>query len=385
MIPVKGDIKDALNKKGWVHLSNQDETKFHDIINVLGESIFTTEVLIKPQSKSMVTSSQGLNFHSDHPKANYIAWYCHEQTSEGGYSILIDAEKVYAKLSLEDQSALKKIKLKEHKVFEDDKDVYPFVQNIEGNLKFYFSFWLANENEKQNPAFLNFLKQIDNTEYVKLRLLENDVLIIDNDRFLHGRTAITGSKNRHLTRVWVSKNTFNKHSKTIPMSTTLVTPNSITNERISFLMSKKIDFDIATIDLEMVKMKLTEPKEGIGWTRDQVEDAEIEYKRYLHLTRHYPHPTYSIVPNKIMDTMWHYHILDTRAYHEDCERVFGKYLHHFPYFGLRGEEDEKNLKLQFVKTKEYYLQSFGESMTRENEADCWHDCENRCWHACSNN
>lgn len=163
---------------------------------------------------------------------------------------------------------------------------------------------------------------------------------------------------------------------------TLSVPEPISKERVEFLTNKRIDSDIASIDLEMVKMKLSEPKEGIGWTRDQVEDAEIEYKRYLHLTRHFPFPTFSVVPNKIMDTMWHYHILDTKAYHKDCERVFGHYLHHFPYFGLRGEQDEKDLKKSFEKTKEYYLQSFGEDLARNREADCWHDCEDRCWHAC---
>lgn len=101
-----------------------------------------------------------------------------------------------------------------------------------------------------------------------------------------------------------------------------------------------------------------------------------------------------MVPNKIMDIFWHYHILDTRAYHKDCEAVFGHYLHHFPYFGMRGEQDAQNLKNAFYKTKELYLETFGENMLRESlnifddddddESDCWHDCENRCWHACSN-
>lgn len=163
----------------------------------------------------------------------------------------------------------------------------------------------------------------------------------------------------------------------------LVIPESISTERIFFLVDKKIDHDIASTDLEMVKMKLCEPKEGIGWTNEQVEDAEIEYKRYLTLCRKYPYPQHSIVPNKIMDTMWHYHILDTKAYHKDSERIFGHYFHHFPYFGLRGEEDAKNLKSSFEKTKELYEKTFGEPLARNRESDCWHDCEDRCWHACN--
>lgn len=162
-------------------------------------------------------------------------------------------------------------------------------------------------------------------------------------------------------------------------------PAPISPERISLLESKGIEPKIARLDLEMVKMKLREPKENIGWTEQQVEDAEIEYKRYLTLCLRYPYPKFSIVPNKIMDTMWHYHILDTRAYHKDCDAVFGHYFHHFPYFGLRGEEDARNLRKSFENTKGFYEALFGEPIDHAAAGDCWHDCENRCWHACSGN
>ena len=162
-------------------------------------------------------------------------------------------------------------------------------------------------------------------------------------------------------------------------------PNPISVDRVKFLVGKGVDRDIAEVDLEMVKMKLREPKESVGWNKEQCEDAEIEYKRYLMLCREYPHPHYAIVPNKIMDTMWHYHILDTRAYCRDCDKLFGGYFHHFPYFGLRGKEDEKQLEQSFVVTKLVYQKTFGESLTRDGAdgGSCWHDCQNRCWHACS--
>lgn len=46
-------------------------------------------------------------------------------------------------------------------------------------------------------------------------------------------------------------------------------PNPISAERVQFLIDKGIDRDIAEVDLEMVKMKLGEPKEGIGWNEAQ--------------------------------------------------------------------------------------------------------------------
>lgn len=142
-----------------------------------------------------------------------------------------------------------------------------------------------------------------------------------------------------------------------------------------------IEPKIAEIDLEMVKMKLCDVDEGQGWSFKQCESAEIEYKRFLHLNMKYKKAV--IVPNKIMDTIWHYHILDTRAYHKDSEKIFGGYFHHFPYFGMRGEQDARDLEKAFYATKELYEKEFGEPMVRDEHSDCWHDCQGRCWHACS--
>lgn len=162
----------------------------------------------------------------------------------------------------------------------------------------------------------------------------------------------------------------------------LVKPEPISLERISWLINEKhIMPEIAGINLEMVKMKLQDKDEGQGWSQEQCDSAEIEYKRYLQLNLQYPKA--SIVPNKIMDTMWHYHILDTRAYCKDSERVFGGYFHHYPYFGMRGEQDKQNLLNSFEETKQMYFDTFKESMIRGEHTDCWHDCEGRCWHACS--
>ena len=65
---------------------------------------------------------------------------------------------------------------------------------------------------------------------------------------------------------------------------------------------------------------------------------ELEYRRFLTLMKKYPHEQTS--PLVDVDMFWHYHILDTMKYAADCEAVFGYFLHHFPYVGMRGEEDE---------------------------------------------
>ena len=168
------------------------------------------------------------------------------------------------------------------------------------------------------------------------------------------------------------------------METLLSTlPKSIASERISFLINTKgIDPLVAGIDLEMVKMKLRDEKEGLGWSFEIADEAEVEYKRYLHLTKKYPDA--SLVPHSLMDDMWHQHILDTRAYHQDSNLIFGEYLHHYPYFGLRSEKDLQNLISSFEQTQDIYANEFGEEMIDEDSSHCKRACPSFCKRACKN-
>lgn len=116
--------------------------------------------------------------------------------------------------------------------------------------------------------------------------------------------------------------------------------------------------DINDLDFTMIKLKLHDKEEGQGWTIKQCDEAEVEYKRFLALKRTYPDK--DIVPHKILDHFWHQHILDTEKYAEDCELIFGRFLHHYPYFGMNGEKDAQDLSNAFDDTKELYKMHFGE-------------------------
>jgi hypothetical protein len=112
------------------------------------------------------------------------------------------------------------------------------------------------------------------------------------------------------------------------------------------------------LDLSNVRKKLSDPEEGNGLSDRQLDLAEREYRRFLAL--HVAYPDADIVPCKLVDEIWHQHILDTRAYHEDCDAIFGSYLHHFPYFGMRGEDDARALTGAYIDTLDRYRQAFGE-------------------------
>jgi hypothetical protein len=120
------------------------------------------------------------------------------------------------------------------------------------------------------------------------------------------------------------------------------------------------DFEaIAALDLEPVKVKLMHQESGEGWTLEQANAVEFEYRRFLYLMKRFPHE--AAAPLQDVDTFWHYHILDTVKYAADCEAVFGYFLHHFPYIGLRGEDDLAAHARVGDRMKELYEDTFGET------------------------
>jgi hypothetical protein len=114
---------------------------------------------------------------------------------------------------------------------------------------------------------------------------------------------------------------------------------------------------IHALDLDPIKFKLMDPEEGQGWSRDFADRTELAYRRFLTLVA--THPEETIVPSRNVDKFWHGHILDTLKYAEDCERVLGHFLHHFPYFGMRGAEDAANQARAVERTERLYREAFG--------------------------
>ncbi|MEP7297385.1 MAG: hypothetical protein ABI702_14450 [Burkholderiales bacterium] len=117
---------------------------------------------------------------------------------------------------------------------------------------------------------------------------------------------------------------------------------------------------IEALDLGPIRFKTTHPDDGYGWSSAHAERVEQAYRRYLTLVAKYP--LLSIAPDRDIDSFWHTHILDTKKYAADCEAMFGHFLHHFPYLGLRGEEDAAAQIKASESTRELYLSEFGEAM-----------------------
>ena len=124
---------------------------------------------------------------------------------------------------------------------------------------------------------------------------------------------------------------------------------------------------VAALDFERLKWKLSRSSEA-KLSPEACDLAEREYRRFLTLKAAFP--GVNLVPSKLADEFWHAHILDTAAYARDCESVFGGFLHHFPYFGIYGQDDKRNLDDAFAETTALYERVFGESPPKSSSANC---------------
>jgi hypothetical protein len=131
------------------------------------------------------------------------------------------------------------------------------------------------------------------------------------------------------------------------------------------------------LDLSMVRAKLADPEEGKGYSAAQLDAMETEYRKFLALRLALP--SANIVPCKIVDEFWHQHILDTIAYRADCDAIFGSFMDHFPYFGMRGAQDAEDLADAYGETLTCYRNAFGEP-----PPDTWisQDASGRCRTGC---
>jgi hypothetical protein len=112
------------------------------------------------------------------------------------------------------------------------------------------------------------------------------------------------------------------------------------------------------LNLSNVRMKLADSDEGPGLGKEELNLMEGEYRKFLAMQL--MHPEAVIVPCQIVDEMWHRHILDTAAYRDDCARIFGRFLDHYPYFGMRSEVEAQELFDAYAGTLDLYRDAFGE-------------------------
>jgi len=108
---------------------------------------------------------------------------------------------------------------------------------------------------------------------------------------------------------------------------------------------------LISLDLSYVEKRLID---RLRWEPTDAKEAVRRYKNFLLLLLKHPRKTLAPAPD--MDEAWHAHILFTREYTRDSERIFGGYLHHSP----AQDGDGKIMEEAQSQTAALYIEEFQE-------------------------
>jgi hypothetical protein len=122
------------------------------------------------------------------------------------------------------------------------------------------------------------------------------------------------------------------------------------------ILDSSIKSLIESIDFNPIVKRMVKANH---WSHAETLEGLKQYKNFLFLKRKY-HEKYTIPPSIDIDEFWHNHVLHTKKYTEDCNVIFGNYLHHHPHHGENDEFSHKVIENLFEEeTQRLHFNEFG--------------------------
>jgi hypothetical protein len=184
--------------------------------------------------------------------------------------------------------------------------------------------------------------------------------------------------------------------------------STATNQELVYVDQKKVSKiheKVLSLDLEPIIVKLMDSKEGLGWSLEKCLEVQKIYQEFMTLNLVYTE--HELVPIHNVDLFWHQHALDTEKYRSDCQiinsnvlqqivtnflnwvfqffglTIMSGFIDHFPYFGMRGEADLKNLEEGYAISNLISIHHFDRSISGKNYVKCGpiscHYCKTKSW------
>jgi len=123
------------------------------------------------------------------------------------------------------------------------------------------------------------------------------------------------------------------------------------------------------LDLERFVNKVLRDYPGHFKDETTARAAIAEYRCMLYLIQKFPDAP--VVPSKLVDLIWHEHILDTQQYKQDSQRLFGRYIHHAPAFGDNENEAVKAEKEAMLQDQAEMFRKYVQLFEDEPPMDVW--------------
>jgi hypothetical protein len=201
-------VRVEIEREGHALLPDRyDEPGLAAFAAELGEVVDDTWVRRVPGRHTYLASPDAIPFHTDHPRADLIAWRCESQDESDGASLLIDGARLLAELDAETRDELEQVVLPAMVRLGDPPEPTQVLRRSGERVALFFAPWL--EPPGHEPAAEEALRRLralidrEAPRARRFRLEPGQVLLVDNHRMLHGRARLLATSARKLHRLWL--------------------------------------------------------------------------------------------------------------------------------------------------------------------------------------
>ncbi len=198
-------IAAAVRDVGFVRIEGPSTSAgFLELARSLGDVLVETTVRLMRDRTSYLASAGPIPMHTDHPDADYVAWFCEVQDPCDGASLLVDGRAALDALDPRTVEALKRVRLSAaYRPGCTPRATSIFAENGE----IFDAPWLdpLDHDAERSSAVQRWRDSVAAREPVSIRLGVGEALVIDNHRMLHGRARLAEQSPRRLRRVWIRR------------------------------------------------------------------------------------------------------------------------------------------------------------------------------------
>lgn len=208
-----------VSEKGWVHYATgiepNDTVAVHALFKAMAQRLSTDSrkepeiSIIKPRegSKVLASSHQEMSFHTDNvyleDPCRSVALFCAVQAEEGGGNDLVDGLAVVRELPMEIQGQLSEQKWQwASPTTEEPSEEFSVFDDEQERIRWWRKSLL--NRDMASVAIADVFEQALNNSIDRQSVLmqPGDVLVTDNTRFLHNRSAFIGERRIYRARFW---------------------------------------------------------------------------------------------------------------------------------------------------------------------------------------
>ena len=180
-----------------------DKSAFPEALEQLGNIVEKTKVRQRSNVSTYLAGREAVPLHTDHPEANFVAWFCEVQDQQDGASVLVDGHSIINAMGTTAEH-LRDVELHVPPQLPRQKMNQAKVWN--GSRLYYAPWWPVMSSNCNGQYAFNMFKSLlaVGIGHRRMRLKSGEALIVDNGRWLHGRDKLPENSNRFLQRYWIS-------------------------------------------------------------------------------------------------------------------------------------------------------------------------------------